>query len=250
MDNAQLYSAAQLEIAQRTRAEQALRAKQADIESLNERLRRAMQETHHRVKNNLQIMAAMIDMQLGANPETVRIDELHRLSTHVRTLAGIHDVLTHQSRDGQSDHLSARAVMDGLLEMLRATVLGRNITAVVDDVALPTQQCTSLALVVNELVSNALKHGEGAIDLRLCAAAGNLVLEVADEGPGFPQDFDPEVAAHTGLELVVSVSRWDLRGEVAFANRPEGGAVVSVTFPLPGVAAVTVTSGHAVPVVL
>ena len=58
-------------------------------------------------------------------------------------------------------------------------------------------------------------------------------LEVTDDGPGFPLDFDARTAAHTGLELVVSITRLDLAGQVLFVNNLRGGAKVRITFPVP-----------------
>lgn len=57
-------------------------------------------------------------------------------------------------------------------------------------------------------------------------------LEVSDDGPGFPSDFDPEIAANMGLELTATMVRWDLRGEILYQNRTEGGAHIVITFPL------------------
>ena len=53
-----------------------------------------------------------------------------------------------------------------------------------------------------------------------------------DDGEGFPADFDPRKAANTGLELVDSLTRIDLRGQAQFGNRPQSGGQVIVTFPL------------------
>jgi two-component system, sensor histidine kinase PdtaS len=108
----------------------------------------------------------------------------------------------------------------------------------VQDARLPVRQGTSLAVLVNELVSNAVKHGRGDIGLSFGMLPGSngsgprARLEVTDQGPGFSPDFDPAKAANTGVELIESLGRWDLQGEVEYANRPEGGARVVVTFPL------------------
>ena len=57
-------------------------------------------------------------------------------------------------------------------------------------------------------------------------------LEVCDDGPGFPPGFDPLKSANTGIELIESMGRWDLCGEILYQNRPTGGACVVITFPL------------------
>ena len=69
---------------------------EAEIQDLNARLHRAMQETHHRVKNNLQVISALTEMQAPDAEGTVPASALKRIGQHVRALAGIHDLLTHQ----------------------------------------------------------------------------------------------------------------------------------------------------------
>ncbi len=215
----------ELEVAERKRAE-------ANIQALNERLQRAMTETHHRVKNNLQIIAAMLDTHLIEATPMVSVSELKRLSNYVRTLAMVHDILTqHAKADGQANYLSTREVLEELLPMLQQSVVGRAIHFEVEDVTLPSRQVTSLALVTNELVSNALKHSSGPVEITLSLEADQVCMEVCDHGPGFPSDFDPERAANTGLELINNLSRWDLSGTVSFTNRPEGGGRVCLQFP-------------------
>ena len=58
-------------------------------------------------------------------------------------------------------------------------------------------------------------------------------MQVTDDGPGFPPDFDPVLSAHMGLELVERLSRWDLKGQIRYENRPGGGAQVTLTIPSP-----------------
>ena len=224
----------QQEIAQHQRAKEILARHQEHIEALNERLRRSMTETHHRVKNNLQIVAAMLDMRLMDGLPTIPTKDIHQLGIHVRALAAVHDLLTQESKegDGQAHYISARALLSELISMLKATAAERMIEFDAADVRLTARQGTSLALIVNELVSNAMKYGVGTIRIRFMVADDKATLEVCDDGPGFPPDFDPVEAANTGLELVQHLSRWDLEGTVTFQTRQEGGARVLVTIPL------------------
>jgi two-component sensor histidine kinase len=206
----------------------------AEIELLNERLRRSMRETHHRVKNNLQVIAAMIDMQLLEGKAQIPASELRRLGSHVRTLATVHDMLTHQARqDGEAHHVSSRAILTELVPLIQQSSGDREVRMRADDVKLSARQSASLAIIVNELVSNAVKHGRGAIEIDLRTEAGCLVLEVSDEGEGFPKGFNPVTAANTGLELIEHLAAWDLAGEVTYRNRPTGGGVVTIQIPFP-----------------
>jgi PAS domain S-box-containing protein len=232
--NALLYQQAKAEIEERKRAEEELAAKQGQIEALNARLQRAMTETHHRVKNNLQVIAAMVDLQVMDGEETVPKSELHRLSAYISTLAAVHEILTEEAREeAELQFISARAMIEKLLPLIRQTSAGQSIEAqITTDPRLPARQGTSLALIMNELVSNALKHGGRNIVVKLSQAGSRVVLEVSDDGPGFPDGFDAKKNANTGLELVENLSRWDLGGEALYENMDGKGANVVVSFPL------------------
>jgi PAS domain S-box-containing protein len=209
-----------------------LREAQKQIEGLNIRLRRAMTETHHRVKNNLQIISAMVDMQLMNDQETISAEEFRRLGSHVRTLAAVHDILTHESKETDPNQaISVKEVLEKLLPIHQQTAPRCRITARIDDVALPGRQGTSLALVVNELISNAIKHGKGQIEIVVGREADDILVSVCDDGPGFPSGFSAQTAANTGLELILSLVEWDLAGRIEFANQPQGGAQVTLTLP-------------------
>jgi two-component sensor histidine kinase len=204
------------------------------LEDANLRLRRAMQETHHRVKNNLQVVSALVDMHEDPNFPPAALTALTRIGQHIRTLATVHDVLTLQAKsDSEVNEVPVQSIVSRLLELMATTLEGRQLQCDVEELSLPAQQAASLALLINELVNNAIKHGNGNITVSLCYSKGEAHLEVCDDGPGFPPDFDSRSAAHTGMELIDSMGRWDLRGAVVYGNRPQGGARVQVTFPLP-----------------
>ncbi len=222
-----------LDITERKRAETALRERQAEIETLNIRLQRAMRETHHRVKNNLQLTAAMVDMQAMEENRPPTVEDFKHLSSQIRTLAAVHDLLTsHSAEDGEIGFISARAVLLRLLTMLQQGAQGNTLTYELGDCRLPGRQANSLALLTNELVSNAMKHGKGTVEVHLQITNQNAELRVHDNGAGFPDDFDAETAAHTGLALVESLTQMDLNGMVYYENHLRGGGLVRVIFPL------------------
>ncbi|HLK56224.1 MAG TPA: PAS domain S-box protein [Chthonomonadaceae bacterium] len=214
----------------------ARKAVEAHIQALNRSLRDAMKETHHRVKNNLQIIASMVDMRLLESDSPVTLDDLRRISACVHTLAVIHEMLTERAKeDERADTVSAREMLGRLLPMLQRAVPIRGIRFELEDIPLPTRQSTALALITNELVSNALKHSQGSVDVSFRVQGEDAILEVHDDGPGFPPDFDPKLAANTGLELVESLTHLDLLGTSRYRNRPEGGASVEICLPLPAI---------------
>lgn len=214
------------DITEKRLAEDALRRSE-------ERLKRSIQETHHRVKNNLQMISAMVELQAQADAETVPAAAMHRIGQHARSLAAIHDLLTQQVKaDPHADSISTRAAMQRLIPLLQATLGKRRIRHRIADFPLPVQAGASLTLLTAELVSNAAKHGRGDIEIDLSVLDGSARLEVSDDGPGFPPNFDWESAANTGLGLIDMAGRYELRGTVKYGNRADGGAQVTVTFPL------------------
>jgi two-component sensor histidine kinase len=209
-----------------------LQQKQNEIHALNVRLHRAMAESHHRIKNNLQILAAVVDVSMMDSPQMVPVGVLNRLGQHIQTLASLHDMLTIEAKnEAEMDIINVKIALERLAPMLQATSGGRRIELISEDVHLPLKQSSALLLLATELISNALKHGKGKVRLVLSLQDAWARLEVMDEGPGFPAGFDPQVASHTGMELVDSIGRHDLRGLVSYENRSNGGGRVVVVFP-------------------
>ena len=202
-------------------------------ELLNVRLQRAMQESHHRIKNNLQVVSALVEMQMGEIKATFSDDHLKRINQHIRALASIHDLLTQQAKDdAEVNYLGMRKVLGRLISMLQETSNGRRIRAEITDILLPTDKASSLSLLVSECISNAIKHAKGDVEVTLHIEGNTAYLEVCDDGKGFASDFDPHEAAHTGLSLIDSTARHDLRGEVRYDNHIGGGGRVSIIFPV------------------
>ena len=176
-----------------------------------------LKEIHHRVKNNLQVVSSLFSLQR----ERTHSEELKLLldesRTRVQSIALVHEQL-YRSAD------LAAIDLDGYLRDLLRTIrssygadrvqIDANATAVVLDV----EQAVPCALVVCELVSNALKHAFPTGDGKLSVTArrdarGRCVLEVADDGIGVPLDFDWQNARSLGLRLVRALAR-QLRGTV------------------------------------
>jgi PAS domain S-box-containing protein len=207
-----------------------------EIETLNARLKQSIQETHHRVQNNLQIVAALVEIQMAEGDDVVPSTALARIGQHSRSLAAIHDLLIQDSETGiEANRLSSQAVVGQLFLLLRDTMRGRRLRYEVEDFQLSIQASASLALLVSELISNAARHSKTEIALTLALKENVAHLDVYDDGPGFPPEFDWRTAAKTGLGLVDSTGRYELRGDIAYDNRPGGGARVTVTFPVSAV---------------
>lgn len=222
------------DITERKADEIELKRKQAQIEELNIYLRRSMIETHHRIKNNLQLIAGLVEMRLIQYDELIPAEEFRRIGNHVHALSTIHDILTDEAK-GQEETgaVSLQSTLTRLSSML-STLHGRAIVATqLDETIVTPKVATSLAVVLSELINNSVKHGEGEIGLRVTVSDSGVKVELWDSGPGFPEGFDSATSAHTGLQIVEQLVRWDLRGAASYGASPEGGAHITISMPLP-----------------
>lgn len=186
----------------------------------------AVQESNHRIKNNLQVIAALIDMQIQEPGTTVSKNSLEDIVHQVRAVAAVHDFFSHELKSHQirTDEMLQRLVD------LSASPIGLRVDLQAEAIGLAVKQATAVALITNELLLNSGKHGATKAQVLMTASGSTAHLEVSDDGPGFPHGFDATQNANLGLTLVETLARHDLQGEILFRN--EGGARVEVTFPL------------------
>jgi two-component sensor histidine kinase len=167
-----------------------------------------LQEIHHRVKNNLQVISSLLHLQSGHVDDKQVQRALTESQERVRSMALVHEKLYRSpdlSRIDFGDYV--RDLVDHLLETYY-TVTGK-VTLVVDveDIALGIDQAISCGLILNELVSNALQHAfPGGRGGEVCVAmhpdSRRLRLVVSDNGIGLPEDIDIKQAKSLGLQLV------------------------------------------------
>ena len=99
-----------------------------------------------------------------------------------------------------------------------------------DEGNIPTRSVQPIGLLVNELVTNAAKHGQGLIEVRYEIEGNQHALIVSDEGRDLPKDFDPTVASQSlGMRVVTSLAK-QLGGELTSGHRPDGGSCFKVSF--------------------
>ena len=190
------------------------------------RLEVAIQETNHRIKNNLQVVSSLLDMQMIEAEEAIPKAALKGIVQQVKAVAAVHDFLSKERRETrvQGDQMLAKLVElvaqpAGLLVRLEAEAVG-----------LEVKQATALALITNELLLNAGKHGATEAMVCIRSEGNTATLQVTDNGPGFPPSFDPDRDSNLGIALVSTLARHDLDGEVVFQTRD--GAFIEITFPL------------------
>ena len=193
---------------------------QAEAEVDMERLLAA--EAHHRIKNNLQLVADLLSLQAsetGADLDRVVDETLSR----IQSVAAVQQVLARRG----GGRVRLLPVVERIVRVL-GDRLGpdRSVTVLGEDAEVGADQATRIALVVNELVTNALRHGRGAVHVRLATVGDSLRLRVVDQGAG------PDVEADgLGTALVHRLVADGLGGATQ-ARRTEAGYEVRVSVPL------------------
>ena len=197
-----------------------------------------IREIHHRVKNNLQTVAALLRLQAR---RTAIPEARQALAESVRRVNSI--ALVHESLSGSVSELVdldelvdtvLPAIGDGATAESRAKVRREGNFG-----TLPAALATPLVLVLTELVHNALAHAfepgtTGEVCVRVDRSAGRLDVVVADDGTGMPPDFDPEHSEGLGLQIVRTLLTSELESSLLVRPRPEGGTEAVISLPLRG----------------
>jgi len=184
-------------------------------------------EIHHRVKNNLQIIASILRLQMRREDSVSAQTALGGAITRIMGMVQVHDLLS------QTDarRLDLGELLERLLDLnIQAFMLpGQAIRPKTTggSVVVDADQAVPLALAANELVVNALKHAfagrrEGTIEAAVEAQGREVRVRIEDDGVGLPPGFTLSGSSNLGLRLVQSVAREDLRGEFAIAPGRRG----------------------------
>jgi PAS domain S-box-containing protein len=194
-----------------------------------------LQEVHHRVKNNLQVISSLINMQLRKLPPSAAREALEECQARVLAIALIHEQL-YQSNDYAQVQFAAyvRGLAAAVLRANGAASQPIDLVLAISEIPLPVDVAIPCGLVLVELVTNALKHAfrerqTGTVRVELVAEGPRLCLRVEDDGVGFPAGLDPAHATSMGLRLV-SMLCTQLRGELVVTTS-ERGTLFQLTFP-------------------
>jgi two-component sensor histidine kinase len=198
-----------------------------------------IREIHHRVKNNLQTIAALLRLQ-GRRLETTEAQEaIAESERRIRSIAIVHETL---SRD-VGDIVPFSDIVHPLVRVVEETVSTPELRlhfAVEGDAGdLPGELATPLAVVLNELMQNAADHAyphaegstiEGRVRICLGREGTDLVVEVVDDGVGLPEGFSLDHGRGLGLSIVHALVTGELGG--AIEMHEDGGTHVGLRIPL------------------
>lgn len=199
-----------------------------------------VQEMHHRVRNNLQTVAALLSLQLRTNEDAPWATEIREAISRIQSIAGVHDLLSDEERlGGTTVDVIARMVAEDAHSTLIPPGLDVRFEIEKSDLKIPTQQATMLALLVNELTANAISHGfedrnHGYVRIRAWAQQGMAHIEVFNDGQGVPDGFDPARSSGLGMRITQRLVTSDLRGTFTISSDAEGTTAL-ISFPIAAV---------------
>src|SRR5262245_43890906 len=228
------------DIRRRKEVEEELRRSLAEKEAL-------LREVHHRVKNNLQVISSLLRLQAADSPSPEAARLFHESESRIRSMALIHEQLY---RSGDLARIDFRDYVDGLTRNVLASAgeVGRPVKLIVDvePVSLDLDIAIACGLVLNELLSNALKHAfpegqSGTISVAFHCVDGFATLVVADDGIGLPAPSEGlGRPGALGQRLVAALVR-QLRGTSSLKG--DRGTQFTLTFPVDGEPSVAVARG-------
>ncbi len=212
------------EVAQRKLAQEQIN------ESLKEKIV-LLREVHHRVKNNLQIVSSLLNLQAGYINDKKILEVFKESQARIRSMALIHEKL-YQSRD--LDKINFSDYIDSLIQDLfrsyRSQLNNIDIRCEADRIFLEIDQAILCGLVINELISNSIKHAfkgrkSGEVLVKLSRENNVYTIIVQDNGIGFPEDIDIENTDSLGLQLVTSLTT-QMGGTLEITS--ENGTIVKI----------------------
>lgn len=208
-----------LDITERKQAEAAVRASLHEKEAL-------LKEVHHRVKNNLQVITSLLRLESARHAEPRIKDVLREMQGRIRSMALLHETV-YRSESVARVNLAhyLRQLATQLFRAQNSAPERVRLKLDLAPVTVELDQAIPCGLIVNELVTNSLKHGfadaqQGEVSVNLQPdESGAVRLVVSDTGAGLPANFDPEKTDSLGLRLVTDLAR-QLGGELRITDGP------------------------------
>lgn len=170
-----------------------------------------IKEIHHRVKNNLQIISGLLELQAIQIKDTETRNAILDSQSRVKSMALVHEKI-YQSEDLSS--INYKEYIDQLAEYLFTTHEQPNVTYSIesDEVNMPIDSAIPTGIIINELITNSLKHAfpdgrKGTVDIKLKNQKDGVLLVVEDDGIGMQHDFELNKTSSLGLELVNALTQ-------------------------------------------
>lgn len=183
-------------------------------------------EIHHRVKNSLQTVSSLLHLQSRRVSSEDAKTALRESARRIRSIGIVHELLSHRT----DDEVQFGEILRMLTAMIRDSLLDPNrpvaFSVEADPAVLPNNLTTPLALIASELVQNAIDHADCTqITITLTTHPDSIVLEISDDGKGFPPDMSVGDTAGLGLTIVRTIAEGELGGSLTLGGEEPGGRV-------------------------
>ena len=190
-----------------------------DLSEKNDQLELLIEEAHHRIKNNLQMVSGLLQLEAAGNAV------ISPAIARIQAIAKVHNLLSREMPDKVNAQPLITAILDSVVTAAsNPPILNLDL----QPVWLTPDHATALALIVNELASNAIIHSRpraGAtlqLNVQCRQTTDEMHLLVSDNGGGLPANFDWRQSTRQGLSIIQQLARTNLGGQIDFTNRNGG----------------------------
>jgi len=184
-----------------------------------------VREMHHRVKNNLQQVASILNLQLHRTSEPEVVQILGESIDRIQGIAATHDLLSKTQLGVAAVDEIARKIVGITRSNTAPPELQIRFKISAAPFSVMSDEATTLAIILNELVANAIEHGfedraKGTINISGAREGDRIVVRVADDGAGLPPGFSMQASGNLGLQLVRGLASSALRGSFTLYQAP------------------------------
>lgn len=195
-----------------------------------------LREIHHRIKNNLQLVSSLLELQMSDHPDRELVEPFVTVSQNrIEAMALVHE---HLYKSDNPESVAMDEFIVTLVDHLHGAfqTVGIECTASCDRVLVPVDMAIPFGLILNELVTNAIKHAfpgipKGRVTVRFTRTGREILVEVEDDGIGLPEEVSVGEQGALGLRLVRLLTQ-QIKGTVGL-DRTVPGTRATVRVPLP-----------------
>jgi two-component sensor histidine kinase len=170
-----------------------------------------LQEVHHRVKNNLQVISSILNLQTSYVDDPKTLEILRESQQRIKSMSFIHETIYRTADFSRLEFMDyIKTIASNLIQSYRTGTLALEFRPEMESVGLNLDQAIPCGLIINELVSNALKYAykgrkKGVLTVVLREENDDVILAVKDDGVGLPADFAFEKNNSLGIQLVYAL---------------------------------------------
>jgi PAS domain S-box-containing protein len=210
-----------------------------DLRRKNDLLELLIEEAHHRIKNNLQMISGLLQLEAELSEGGGTAERLRQAIARIQAIAQVHNLLSEEMPEKVDAHALITTIVNTLVSSAPSANGPPEVTLELEHLWLNADQAVALSLIVNELVANSLLHGRPPAGEQLhvkvqCRQHGDKVqLTAQDNGGGFPAGRDWRSFPGQGMNIIHQLVQVNLRGQLQVESR-DGGVYAELHFEIAG----------------